>query len=338
MSAIDLWQRLRVGFIAGALLLATACTPETETSAGDAVLSEIINNVQVGGNPGKFEPAKNGTVVAVGSLVRSGENSLAKLAFSAGSFVRFSSNTAISRETPAVPEEVRFKLEAGRLRLSLFGHLFAVQTPLGLIQLDGFGDVNYQIGASPTAGDDALSFKCFAGPCLFQSDVAAAYVQLNSLEGVLVEEGGQSLTRLTLSELDLRQFILDNPGSVSLIATLTAQPTATSSPTPTSTVTRTPTFTFTPSSTPLPETSTPTASATRRPTRVVTFVPASTGTITATATETETPTPESGGGGGEPPPATSTSPPTPVPPTNTPVPPTNTPEPTITPGPSKTPG
>ena len=326
-----------------ALLIVSACAPATPQATGDAVLSEILNNVQVGGNPGKFEPAKNGTAIVVGSLVRSGDNSLARLSFANGPFVRFSSNTAFSRATPAIPEEVRLNLEAGRLRLSLFGHLFAVHTPLGLIQLDGFGDVSYQVGSSPEVNDDQLSFNCFSGPCLFQSDVAAAYLQLNSLEGVIAAEGGQALTRTVLSELDLRQFILDNPGSVSVIATLTAQPTATPSATPSATLTRTPTATRTQTET---STATATASATLRPTRVFTprpvVSPTGSITVTVTPTDTETPTPEPGGGGGEPPPApTNTlppSPPTPVPPTNTPPPPpTNTPEPTVTPGPTKTP-
>jgi hypothetical protein len=325
---------LRWGFVA--MLLLGACAPQAVTS-GDAVLTEIINNVQLGSNPGKYEPAKNGSPVSVGSLVRSGDNSLGKLSFSAGPFVRFSSNTAFNLETPALPEEVRLKIEAGRLRLSLFGHLVAVQTPLGVVQLDGFGDVSYQIGASPEIGDDTLIFNCFSGPCLFQSDLAAAYLQLSSLEGLTVLDGGLTLTRTVLGELDLRQFILDNPGSVSVIATLTAQPTAT----PSATLTLTPTFTRTATRIIPTRTASATPTNTRRPTQRFTPRPGVTGTssLTGTPTDTETPTPEPGGGGGGPPPPTNTPvPPTPVPPTNTSPPPTNTPEPTVTSDPpTKTP-
>ncbi|MGQ0603425.1 MAG: hypothetical protein ACT4QE_17225 [Anaerolineales bacterium] len=318
------------------MMVLSACTPEAAATSGEAVLTEIINNVQVGGNPGKFEPAKNGAPVSVGSLVRSGDNSLGKLLFSGGPFVRFSSNTTFNLDAPALPEEVRLKMEAGRLRLSLFGHLMAVQTPLGVVQLDGFGDVNYQIGASPEIGDDVLNFSCFSGPCLFQSDLAAAYLQLNSLEGLTVVDSGLTMTRTVLSELDLRQFILDNPGSVSVIATLTAQPTATSS----ATLTPTPTFTRTPTRVIPTRTASATPTNTRRPTQAFTPRPAftATGSTTGTPIDTETPTPQSGGGGGPPPPTSTPVPPTPVPPTNTSPPPTNTPEPTVTSDPpTKTP-
>lgn len=308
-----------------------ACAPVAPPVAGEAVLTEIINNIQVGANPGTFELARNGTGVAEGNIVSSGESSLGKLSFSDGPFVRFTSFTTFSRVKPETPEEVRLKLEAGRLRFALFGHLFGALTPLGLAQLDGFGDLTYRIGSGPDITDDELTFNCFAGPCLFQSEVALVYTQLNSMEGILVTDGGMTVTRIVLSELDLRQFILDNPGSVSVIATLTAQPTAT--PTPTNTPRPTLTASSTPTVTPT-ETPTVTPTRTRRPTQIATPIPSVTATGSQSPTPTETPTEaSSGGGGGGPPPSN-----TPVPPTNTPVPPpTNTPEPTVTEAPTKTP-
>lgn len=312
-------------------LFAAACT-STATS-GEATLQDILNNVQVSGADGTLKIASTGTAVSIGTYVKSGENSLARLAFSAGPAVRLSSNTSFAMEQNPDGEEVRLRLEAGRLRMSLFGHLFGVDTALGLVQLGGFGEVLYQIGSNPDLGDDVLTFRCMSGPCRYQGETQR--LQLDNLEMLVVSAGGQAITRTALSEIDLRQFIGDNPGSVGLIASLTAAPTRTNTPTP---ITPSPT----PSNTSPPSTPTFTPTHTLTPTRTrVPFTPQPRlpSPTSAPVVITDTPTPQPDGGGGEnPPPPTNTNPPPPPPPpTNTPIPPTNTPEPTATEAPTKTP-
>ncbi|MBL8058838.1 MAG: FecR domain-containing protein [Anaerolineales bacterium] len=321
----------------------TACG-NRPAALGEATLQDIINTVEYGPEGGPLETARNGASVDVGTQVKSGANSLAQLAFSAGPTARLSPNTSVTMQTASSPEEVRLRLEAGRLRLSLFGHRFGVATPLGLIHLDGFGDISYQVGASPEAGDDALSFRCLAGPCLFQSE--AASLALNNLEALTVVDGGLTMTRTVLVDLDLRQFIADNPGSIGLLATLTAAPTRTSPPTLTPTATTTQRPEERASSTPdasgtlansITNTPTATRTATRPPVRTAPPRPTDTSTPAPTATPLPTDTPAPGGGGDNPAPPPTNPPPTNPPPTDTPVPPpTDTPPPP--PPPSKTPG
>ncbi len=318
----------------------SACGLFQPATAGEASLQDILNNVQVAGVDGNFAAADNGAGVSVGSQVKTGDNSLARLVFSAGPTLRLSSNTSFSLDTPEMPEEVRLRLTAGRLRLSLFGHAFAIVTPVGLLHVAGFGDVSYQVGASPEVGDDQLAFRCFSGPCQFQSD--AAVLELRNLEAVTVLEGGLTISHTVLAELDLRQFIADNPGSTGLLATLTAAPTATDTPAP-PTVTAPPTATLAPAGLTTPSSGAPTeaasptlaATATRTAAPFRTTPPRATATPVASAAPlpTETAPPASGGGGENPPPTKPpppppAPPPTSVPPTDTPVPPpTDTPLP-----------
>jgi hypothetical protein len=316
-------RRRRYGF--GLLALAAVLCACSSGSAitGEATVQDVINNVQITGTDGQLAPARNGAPISVGAQVKSGENSIARLAFSAGPMVRLGSNTSFILEDAVAPEEVRLRLEAGRVRLSLFGRRFGIATPLGLVQLDGFGEVAYQIGSSPEPGDDALSFRCMSGPCQFQSD--AASFAMENLEALAVVDGGLVMTRTLLNELDLRQFIADNPGSVSLLATLTAMPTLTGTPVPDS-PTPPPTGTAPPESTSGRLTATPSATATASstPTRTRVRVVAPPPSATPTETETATAPPPTDTNTPEPPPP----PPPPPPPTDTPLPP---PPPTDTP-------
>ncbi len=304
-------------------------------ASGEVTLEDVFGDVQVRSPGGELTAARSGAGVAEGVQVETGDAALARLTFSSGPFIRLSSNTRLTRETPQTDEDGRFRLESGRLRLNVFRWRFGIVTPLGLFQLRGFGDVNYQTGPSPGLADDVVDFRCFSGPCHFQFGRTA--FDLGNLEGVTISNNGQTVTRMALNDLDLRQFLADNPGSAVLIASLTAAPTRTPSATP---ITPSPTA----SNTPLPPTATRPATSTPTPTRtrtrppvtrapiVATPTPSETpATATATVTETATPGDDSGGSGGENPPPPTKPPPTSPPPTNTP-PPTVTPaEPTATP-------
>lgn len=322
----------RWGWVLAAVLALTACQPEAQV--GDITLVDILNNVRVSTAEGGFEEAKSGVVIVPGTEIQSTDNSLARLAFSGGPSVRLSSNTTLALEAPPTGEDVRLRLAFGRLRLSLFGLRFGISTPMGLLHLRGFGEVLYLPGLSPDLGDDTLSFRCFSGPC--EVALAGGTLALDNLETVVLTGGGQTTAREPLTELDLRQFLADNPGSVGLIATLTAEPTETLTPTP---VTPSPTASHTappPTATPaITDTPAPTATNTRAPVTPRPLLPTATATVEASPTSTETAPPSGGGGGGGNPPTDTPAPPTAPPPTATPAPPT--PEPTVTESPSKTP-
>lgn len=315
-----------LGLVCAAGLLA-GC--DISAASGDVTLEDVFGEVQMRRTDGELIVAGSGMGVAEGAQVETGDAALARLVFSSGPFIRLSSNTRLVREAPQAGEDARLRLEFGRLRLNLFRWRFGVVTPLGLFQLQGFGDVNYDAGASADLSDDVVDFRCFSGPCHFQFGGTA--FDFDNLEGVTISNSGQTVTRVVLTDLDLRQFLADNPGSAVLLASLTAAPTRTSSPTP---ITPSPTA----SNTPLPPTATrpvtntPTRTRTRpsvtRAPIVATPTPSGTlATTTATATETATPGGDASGGGGENP--LPTNPPTNPPPTTPP--PTNTPPPTATP-------
>jgi hypothetical protein len=333
----------------GCCLAALLAGCDIGAASSDVTLEDVFGDVQIRQPNGELSEARSGIGVAEGAQVETGEAALARLAFSSGPFIRLSSNTRLVREAAQAGEDARLRLETGRLRLNLFRWRFGIVTPLGLFQLQGFGDVNYQTGASADLSDDVVDFRCFSGPCRFQFGGTA--LNFDNMEGVAISNSGQTVTRVVLTDLDLRQFLADNPGSAVLLASLTAAPTRTSSPTP---ITPSPTASNTPlppTATP-PVTSTPTRTRTRPPVTIqrtpslLTATPTET-SLTPTATETATPTAsgDGGGGGNDNPPTptptpirpTPTQPPTNTapPPTDTPVPPTDTPPPP--PPPTKTP-
>ncbi len=310
-------------------------------ASGDAILQEIVNEVQVRGpQAAEFVKVGNGTAVALGSMVRSGTNSVGKLAFSNGAVLRLGSNTEFLLDTPQAGEDMRLGLETGRIRLGLFGLRLAILTRLVRLDLNGFADITYQSTAVDSVADDILTLRCMAGPCHVVSESAGLDMELASLEQLVLSGADliPSLTRLT--ELDLRQFLADNPGSALLIASLTAAP----SPTPTSsepTATRTimPTsrsssLTQTAAALPRPATFTPAATLTRTRPPFVSPTPSRTPTVTVTpAPPTSTSAPQNNGGNSPPPPTATRLPPTAPPPTPTNPPPTDTLEPTLTPEP-----
>jgi hypothetical protein len=324
----------------------SACQPAV-AAAGPAVLRDVFNSVTIQLPDEEARPGEDDLTLPLGSAVQTGGGSLARIAFGDRSTIRLTSNTRLALNSPERDESIRMTMSHGRVLLNMFGLRTNVRTPIAYIWLNGFAEVVYLAGEDQAAlGDDVLSLRCYAGPC----DVVGPTFELtlDSLQGLDISNLGGVYTRLELDELDLQSFIADNPGSASIIATLTAMPTPTQTPTltPTATATiptNTPTNTFTPSSTP---TNTPIPTATR-------FIPPPTRrppTLPPTPADTALPTPtQTPLGDGNPPPPppppppTFTTAPTTLPtiglaptdtapaPTNTPVPPDTEPPPTATP-------
>lgn len=323
--------------LCGTLLLAS-CSPSAE-AAGPAVLKDVINTVLV--QTSQDSPTQSGQddlALPLGSKVTTGTSSLARVAFGNRALLRLTSNTSIDLQQPEIDESIRITLTQGHLLMSLFGLRTNLRTPIAHIWLNGFADVTYYTGADAAdMGDDILSLRCYAGPC----DVKGASfdIRLENLEVLDVSNLGGAFNRSRLTELDLQQFMADNPGSAGIIATLTAMPTNTA----TSTLTPSPTATLptnTPTSTPT-ETATPTNTATPRPTPIPTRRPPTIPPVIEVSPSPALPTiaPTATNGGGGPPPVgptdTETVPPSPtIQITNTLVPDdTNTPLPSSTPSP-----
>lgn len=332
------WMNRALSLVFCGSLIAAACTPGAEI-AGPAVLKDVINTVLVESpTTSQTQAGQDDLSLPLGSKVTTGTSSLARVAFGNRALLRLTSNTSIELQDPDVDESIRLDLSQGHLLLSLFGLRTNLRTPIAHIWLNGFADVTYYTGeAADDMGDDILSLRCYAGPC----DVKGATfeIRLENLEVLDVSNLGGVFNRSKLTELDLQQFMADNPGSAGIIATLTAMPTHTSTPTltpsPTATIpTNTPTFTPTVTSTPT-NTSTPrpTPIPTRRPPTIPPVIEVSASPVPPT----RTPTSDGGGGGGNPTPVpiiTLTF--TPETPTNTPVPadtvvPTEVTPPTSTP-------
>ncbi len=328
--------------LASAGLLVAACNQGVEV-AGPAVLKDVINTVLVQGSSTEQPQAgAEDLALPLGSQISTGTSSLARVAFGNRALLRLTSNTSIELLQPDVDESIRLNLTQGHLLLSLFGLQTNLRTPIAHIWLNGFADVTYYTGAAnDDMGDDILSLRCYAGPC----DVKGATfeIRLENLEVLDVSNLGGVFNRSRLTELDLQQFMADNPGSAGIIATLTAMPTNTSTstmtpsptatiptntPTNTSTVTPTPTNTSTPRPTPIP---------TRRPPTIPPVIEVSASPVPPTRAPTSTT--GGGGGGGEPPPVVPTTQmptATQITITNTPIPP-DTQVPTVTSPPTDTP-
>ncbi|MBL8046791.1 MAG: hypothetical protein JNL09_09630 [Anaerolineales bacterium] len=327
-----------------------ACAPASSIT-GPIYLDEILNEVRVSNADGTLGPARPGAPLGVGAKIASGGNSLAKLNFEGGLAIRLSSNTTLALEDAGPYETARLRLEGGRVRLSLFGRWFGINTAMGLVRTNGFAEVLYLIGPTSAVADDAVLIRCYSGPCSFEAN--GLNLQAQNLEQVTIQDFGASVTHEQLTALDLRQFTADNPGSALAIASATAAPaltvaaaTASSTPTVTATSTPVPTLGFgvAPTATRL----TPTFTITARPPTVAASTPTPTAPFIIAPTSTSVSGGGGGGGGGggnnptnPPPPATNTQRPQPTntspPPTNTSVPPTNTVEPTATEAPTKTP-
>ena len=287
----------------------TPTAPPPTPNPRTAIVSEIVNDVTARPAPSDpFTQIATGFVLALGGQIRTGDASNARLDFSDGTIVRIaaSSSFLMQNAEPAPDGFVRrLQFEAGKLWVSLTGGEMQVETPIGVASVRGsFAVFEYDPGDPNDPTDDVLILQCLEGQCGFGN------VTLGNLEQITVTNGGQTITRITLSGQAVQAFLENNPEGQRIVQTLTAAaptqteaPTATDTPAPTDTLAATASPTTAPSATRTPA---PTSTNTRVPTRPATRTP----TATRTAAPTSTNTPGTTGGGGAPAPTNTSVPPT----------------------------
>lgn len=350
-----------------ALILLAACTPPPTPLARTATVREVANVVMARASAeDDFIPVSDGFLITSTGQVQTDVDARAKLVLNDGIIVRLAPATLLTNESPAT--QWKFKLESGKIWVSLFGGALIMDTPLGSITVFGNSvEFEYAAGDPAASADDVLTIQCLQGSCRFRDN--RSDIQLNDLEQLVVTNDGESVNRLKLASAQLEEFIANNPETAGILAGLKlAAPKFTGTPvivevptltffalgtlegrdlpTPTHTPTRRPptaTFPFVtptpspttgnaPTSPSVPHTNTPSG-----PSGVSTNTPASQQTSSAGATSTPrphtaTPIPPTPTVPTRTPAATKT----PVPPTDTPIPPptdTPIPPPTNTPVP-----
>lgn len=267
------------------LVLLVGCS-SARADAGPASLQDVLNSpmVQVS-DTSDVEAGREGMPLPWGSRVVTDQDSLATISFAHRAVIRLWSGTSVILESPTENASIRIALDQGHISVNLAGFISELQTPLGHVHLTGHAAVIYDPGASADLSDDVLSLRCYTGPCQIES--GAFTTSLNSLERMDLSQLGVDVRQTSLSIIELRQYIADNPGSSGVIGTLTAMPSLTATPTttesptptqPTATSTWTPTSSSTPTTTPEP-TRTPTLPAPTIPPVIE---------LTATSTPSET--------------------------------------------------
>lgn len=257
----------------------TACQrPPTPlpTAAVDATrsatLSEIVNLVEGRAiEAGEFAPVAVGFVAGVGGAIRTGADSRARLDLNDGTILRLASLSSFTLQGLPTSSEAdpltQLQLVIGKLWVNLTGGALEVETPVGVATVRGsFAVFEYIDGDPANPADDILIVSCLEGNCSATNTTVSE--TLGNLERVILTNGGTTVTRLKLTEDDVREFLINNPEAQRMVVTLTAA-------VPPATPSVTPTATHTPTPSPLP----------------ITLTPSSTRTSTATNTATPTPTP-----------------------------------------------
>lgn len=267
MGTIAVSARSGVGYNGGmfkslclvlcSLVFLTACLPVTETPAPggptdplSAVVGDLAGNVN--GKPSAAEtlaPISLGFTLRTGGQVQTGADSRARLDFSDRTILRVAANSSYTLEgVQAGPNGnvlAQVELSFGRLWASLTGGELQVQTPVGVASVRGsFAVFFFQPGDPNNPNDDLLVVDCLEGSC--GAVGPNVNEQLGNLERLVVSPQGS--LRQPLTAQDVQAFVLENPESGHLMATLTAAPPATITPTGTPPATATPTITFTPAS------------------------------------------------------------------------------------------
>jgi hypothetical protein len=325
-------------------------------------VGEVINLVTArAAGEGEFTAVNDGYLFASGGQIQTGVDSRAKLVLNDGSIIRLAPVTLLANDSPQA--QWKFKLENGKVWLSLVGGALILETRLGTVTLFGNSiEFDYQPGDPANPSDDTFVIQCLQGFCRFQNEQSD--IQLYDLEQLVVTNNGGTVNRLKLSSAQLDEFIENNPETAGILARLkllAPKVTGTAvveqlptlsfvalspegaSPTPTHTPTRRfpaatfPFITFTPTSTTGGGVSFPTAPPPTNPP----------GGGPPASTSTQTPRASSSGATSTPPPTatliipsatvptrtpqptkTPSPPPTntftPIPPTDTPVPPADT--------------
>jgi hypothetical protein len=181
-------------------------------------VGEVINLVTArAAGEGEFTAVNAGYLFASGGQIQTGVDSRAKLVLNDGSILRLAPVTLLANDSPQA--QWKFKLENGKVWLSLVGSTLILETRLGTVTLFGNSiEFDYQPGDPANPSDDAFVIQCLQGFCRFQND--RADLQLNDLEQIVIINTGDTVNRLRLSSAQLDEFIANNPETAGILAGL----------------------------------------------------------------------------------------------------------------------
>ena len=200
------------------LAVLTACEPAAPPPARTASVGEVINLVTArAAGEGEFTAVNDGYVFASGGQIQTGVDSRAKLVLNDGSIIRLAPVTLLANDSPQA--QWKFKLENGKVWLSLVGGALILETRLGTVTLFGNSiEFDYQPGDPANPSDDTFVIQCLQGFCRFQNEQSD--IQLYDLEQLVVTNNGGTVNRLKLSSAQLDEFIENNPETAGILASL----------------------------------------------------------------------------------------------------------------------
>lgn len=267
----------------GGLALAACQRPPTPLPTAvidttrSATLSEIINFVEGRATEAsEFAQVTVGFVAGVGGAIRTGADSRARLDLNDGTILRLAPLSSFTLQGLPTSSEadplVQLQLVIGKLWVNLTGGTVEVQTPVGVATVRGsFAVFEYIDGDPANPADDILIVSCLEGNCSAAN--ATVSETLGNLEKVILTNGGTTVTRLKLTDADVREFLANNPEAQRMVVTLTAAAPALAATSASATPAATATATDTPTPTPLPITLTPSATRTASATPTAIFTP-----------------------------------------------------------------
>ena len=278
-----------------------------------ASLNDLVGTVEMRKSISGFGAAGDGQDLGVGSQVRTGPDSRARVQLTEGTIISMDENTTLT--LAALGQD----LAAPFTRLQLTGGRIWVMHPAGTVDVETkSGNASVQGGMLSVSHVAFPRFvttsTCLDGYCALESAGVKAQIPPGATGTVKKNPYLRLLSNpvpqisASIDTAEYAQWVANNPEAMDALAALvpdatleipvrratnTATTTQTTTPPPTGTVTRTPTPTITSTITGTPPTATSTASPTTTPTPTVTSTASTTPSPTATLnalTPTNTPT------------------------------------------------
>ena len=278
-----------------------------------ASLNDLVGTVEMRKSISGFGAAGDGQDLGVGSQVRTGPDSRARVQLTEGTIISMDENTTLT--LAALGQD----LAAPFTRLQLTGGRIWVMHPAGTVDIETkSGNASVQGGMLSISHVAFPRFvttsTCLDGYCALESAGVKAQIPPGATGTVKKNPYLRLLSNpvpqisASIDTAEYAQWVANNPEAMDALAALvpdatleipvrratnTATTTQTTTPSPTGTVTRTPTPTLTSTITGTPPTTTSTASPTTTPTPTVTSTASTTPSPTATLnalTPTNTPT------------------------------------------------
>ena len=278
-----------------------------------ASLNDLVGTVEMRKSISGFGAAGDAQDLGVGSQVRTGPDSRARVQLTEGTIISMDENTTLT--LAALGQD----LAAPYTRLQLTGGRIWVMHPAGTVDIETkSGNASVQGGMLSVSHVAFPRFvttsTCLDGYCALESAGVKAQIPPGATGTVKKNPYLRLLSNpvpqisASIDTAEYAQWVANNPEAMDALAALvpdatleipvrratnTATTTQTTTPSPTGTVTRTPTPTLTSTITGTPPTTTSTASPTTTPTPTVTSTASTTPSPTATLnalTPTNTPT------------------------------------------------